>query len=152
MSNLRLNFFKHVTNVFSFLLRIAFLFVLLKTRFWWCLFLLASLLFLLRKAIFGNFADLSHQIFWYIVIGARHFVQINSHRTSPTTYFYCTSQKYSVVIGARHFVQSNSHRTSPTYNIFLLHVTEIHILYQLLQLVHLYILFHKVCFLHYLTA
>jgi len=85
--------------------------ILLKNTILLVPFLLASLLFLLREAIFGDFADLSHQI--SVVIGARHFVQINSHRTSPTTYYYITSQKYSVVIRARHFVQSNSHRTSP---------------------------------------
>ena len=74
-------------------------------------FLLASLLFLLREAIFGDFADLSHQI--SVVIGARRFVQINFRRTSPATYVYITSQRYSVVIRTRHFVQSISHRTSP---------------------------------------
>jgi hypothetical protein len=85
--------------------------ILLKNTILLVPFLLASLLFLLREAIFGDFADLSHQI--SVVIGARRFVQINFRRTSPATYVYITSQRYSVVIRTRHFVQSISHRTSP---------------------------------------
>ncbi len=92
-------------------MRCLFASILLKNMILLVHFQLASLLFLLRKAIFGDFADLSHQIL--VVIGARHFVQINSCRTSPTTYFYITSQRYSVVIRARHFDQSNSHCMSP---------------------------------------
>ncbi len=87
-------FFSHVTNVFSFLLRVAVLFVLLKNTILLVPFSACVTSFSHEESYFWRFRRSTSLCSNYfspyvtqilVVLEARHFVQIISHRTSHTT-------------------------------------------------------------------